>query len=297
MPCNRQGIQINKLFKMKKLQLLFLTATVCLLSACLDTTGPDVDEYDNTPDLEFLEENAGREGVTVTDSGLQYRIIEESDGVVPTDETAVVLHFIGTFVDGSEFNNSYEQESPIMISVAELLSGLREGVQLMNVGAIYEFVLPADLAYGNSPPQGIPPGATLIYEVELIHDNSLDPIFLEENAEEEGVEETESGLQYKVLEEGDGNSPGENSVVEVEYTGTFIYGDTFDTSRNTDNPATFNVDGVISGFSEGLQLMKVGARYELYLPASLAYGNNPPQGMYPGATLIFDVELISITGQ
>lgn len=283
---------------MKKPQFLFLIATVFLFSACLDSTGPDDDEYDNTPDLEFLEENANREGVTVTESGLQYRVIEDADGVVPTEDTAVVLHFIGTFVDGSVFNNSYEQEMPSMLQVSELLSGLREGIQLMNVGAIYEFVLPADLAYGNNPPQGIPPGATLIYEVELVHDNSLDPIFLEENAEEEGVEETDSGLQYKVLEEGDGDSPGPNSVVEVEYTGTFIYGDTFDTSRNTSGPASFNVDNVITGFAEGLQLMQEGARYELYIPSELAYGSNPQQqGIYPGATLIFDVELISVSGQ
>jgi len=280
---------------MKKTQLVFLIGIVGLMAACLDTTGPDVDEYDNTADLEFLEKNADREGVTVTDSGLQYKVIEEADGVTPTEETAVVLHFIGTFVDGSEFNNSYELESPSMIPVSELLSGLREGVQLMNVGAIYEFVLPADLAYGDNPPQGIPPGATLIYEVELVHDNSLDPIFLEENAEEDGVEVTESGLQYKVLEEGDGETPGPDSVVNVEYTGTFIYGDIFDTSRNTDTPATFNAGEVIAGFSEGLQLMQEGARYELYLPASLAYGSEPPRGIYPDATLIFDVELISIS--
>jgi FKBP-type peptidyl-prolyl cis-trans isomerase len=92
-------------------------------------------------------------------------------------------------------------------------------------------------------------------------------------------------------------TPDSTSVVNVEYTGTFIYGDTFDTSRNTDNPATFNVGEVIAGFGEGLQLMQEGSRYELFLPADLAYGENPPPGMYPGATLIFDVELISVSGQ
>jgi FKBP-type peptidyl-prolyl cis-trans isomerase len=192
---------------MKKLHLLLFTGIALLFSACLDTTGPDTD-YDNTADLEFLEENAQRDDVTVTSSGLQYRVIEDSEGVVPTEETAVVMHFIGTFVDGSEFNNSYEQDRPSMIRVSELLSGLREGVQLMNVGAIYEFVLPAELAYGNNPPQGIPPGATLIYEIELIHDNSLDPVFLEENAQEEDVKVTDSGLQYRVIEQGDGENPG-----------------------------------------------------------------------------------------
>jgi len=280
---------------MKKLHLVILTSIALLFTACLDTTSPDAD-YDNTADLEFLEENAQRDGVTVTSSGLQYRVIEDSEGAVPTDDTAVVIHFIGTFVDGSEFNNTYEQETPSMIVVSELLPGLREGVQLMNVGAIYEFVLPAELSYGNNPPAGIPRGAALIYEIELIHDNSLDLVFLEENAEEEGIEVTESGLQYRVIEEGEGETPDANSVVNVEYTGTFIYGDIFDTSRNTDNPATFNVGGVISGFSEGLQLMQEGSRYELFLPADIAYGSNPPPGIYPGATLIFDVELISVSG-
>lgn len=280
---------------MKKYSLLFFTTALSLLLiSCLDSTGPEFEEYDNTPDLEFLEENAERDGVTVTESGLQYRIVEDADGAEPTDESAVVFHFIGSFVNGDVFNNSYEQETPTMINVNGLLTGLREGMQLMNTGATYEFVLPAHLAYGNNPPQGIPPGATLIYEVELIHDNSIDPVFLEENALNEDVEETESGLQYKVIEEGDGETPGPDSVVQVEYTGSFIYGDTFDTSRNSDDPAEFQVNRVISGFAEGLQLMQAGARYELYMPASIAYGDEPPRGIYPGATLIFDVELISV---
>jgi len=269
-------------------------ALILLLSACLESTTSEFEDYDNTPDLEFLEENAQREDVTVTDSGLQYRVIKNAEGVVPGDEAAIVINFIGTLVDGSEFNDSYEQSIPPNIVVQELLPGLREGVQLMNTGAIYEFVLPADLGYGNTPPQGIPPGATLIYELELIHDNSLDPIFLEENAENEDVVVTESGLQYRIIEEGSGAAPDSSSVVDVEYTGTFIFGITFDTSRETEGPAQFAVGDVIRGFSEGLQLMQEGGRYELFLPAELAYGDNPPRSIYPGATLIFDVELVSV---
>jgi len=275
----------------------FLTFIVLFFVSCLDSTGPEFDEYDNTPDLEFLEENAQREDVTVTDSGLQYRVIDESESdVSPTEETSIALHFIGRFVDGSEFNNSYDQGRPTFARVEELLNGLNEGVKLMTVGSIYEFVLPAEIAYGDNPPQGIPPGATLIYELELVHDNSLDPVFLEENAKEEDVEVTGSGLQYRVIEEGSGDNPGPNSTVNVEYTGSFIFGDVFDTSRESADPATFNVDELIAGFSEGLELMSEGARFELFLPAELAYGDNPPQGIYSGATLIFDVELISISG-
>lgn len=280
---------------MKYANLLFITILVFMATACLDSTGPE-DNYDNTPDLEFLEENAEKEGVTVTESGLQYSVVEEADGPAPTTESAIVFHYIGRLVDNTVFVNSYDQNRKSNIRVDDLLPGLREGVQLMNTGAIYEFVLPADLAFGNNPPQGIPAGATIIFEFELVHDNSLDPLFLTDNAEQEDVRVTESGLQYRILEEGDGETPTQNSDVRVEYTGSFIFGDQFDTSRDSETPASFNVNGVIEGFSEGLMLMQEGARYELFIPAELGYGDEIPQQspIYPGATLIFDVELISV---
>jgi peptidylprolyl isomerase len=275
-------------------KLLFLFIPALFLSACLDTTSPEFEDYDNTPDLEFLEENRQRDDVTVTESGLQYRVIEEGDGILPTEESVAVFNFIGKFVDGEEFNNTFDAGQPTIVLVNALPPGLAEGLLLAPIGSRYEFVLPADLGYGNNPPQGFPPGATLIFELELIHSSNYDSVFLEENALRDDVTVTESGLQYRVVEEGSGTSPGATSDVSLEYTGTFIYGDTFDTSRNTDEPATFNVDGVIDGFSEGIQLMEEGARYELFIPGELAYGENPPQGLYPNATLIFDVELISV---
>lgn len=280
---------------MKYANFLFITLLAFLFTSCLDSTGPE-DDYDNTADLEFLEENAEKEGVTVTDSGLQYSVVEEADGPSPTPESAVVFHYIGRLIDDTVFVNSYDQDRTSNILVDNLLPGLREGVQLMNTGAIYEFVLPADLAFGDNPPQGIPAGATIIFEFELVHDNSLDPLFLSENAEQEDVEVTESGLQYRILEEGDGEKPTQFSDVTLEYTGTFIFGDEFDTSRDSEAPASLNVNGVIDGFAEGLRLMNEGARYEFFIPADLAYGNEPPQQspIYPGATLIFDVELISV---
>lgn len=282
---------------MKRIHLTLFLSIALLITSCSDFGGSSSINYDNTADLEFLEENAARDGVTVTESGLQYRIIEDTDGVSPTEESIVAFHFITKLVDGAEFGNSYEgDEFPAIISVRNLIAGLTEGLQLMNTGAIYEFVLPAELAFGNNPPDGIHPGATLIYEIELLHDNSIDVFFLEENAVKEDVVELESGLQYRIIEEGTGHSPESHSTVEVEYTGKFIFGTVFDTSTNTAGPASFDVDEVIPGFSEGLQLMNRGARYEFFIPASLAYGNNPPPNsmIYPGATLIFEVELLEI---
>lgn len=282
-------------------RLLLLLIPIILLSACLDSTGPDFDNYDNTADLEYLEENAQRDGVNVTESGLQYQIVDSSNGVKPTEESAVVFDFIGTYVDGEKFNDTYEGETPFVSNLIEypqgaLPPGLIEGIQLMNLGSIYEFTLPPDLAYGDRPPQGFPPGAVLIFELELLHSSNYDPVFLDENAQKEDINVTESGLQYRIIEEGSGVVPESDSNVNVEYTGSFIFGETFDTSRDTDGAASFNLDGVIDGFAEGIQLMQEGARYEFFIPGDLAYGNQPPQNslFYPNATLIFDVELISI---
>jgi len=119
--------------------------------------------------------------------------------------------------------------------------------------------------------------------------------FLAENAEREGVMVTESGLQYEVLEPGDGPTPGPDDQVTINYRGTLIDGTQFDSSYDRGEPATFSVGGVIPGFSEGLQLMPVGSKYKFYIPGDLAYG---PQGsgqtIGPNQTLIFEVELLEI---
>jgi len=119
--------------------------------------------------------------------------------------------------------------------------------------------------------------------------------FLAENKDKEGVETTDSGLQYKVLEEGDGQTPTAEDSVTVHYTGKLIDGTVFDSSRERGEPVTFPVDAVIPGWTEALQLMKQGAKYELYIPAELAYGERGAGAQIgPNETLIFDVELIKV---
>ncbi|GAB2514272.1 FKBP-type peptidyl-prolyl cis-trans isomerase [Microbulbifer agarilyticus] len=116
--------------------------------------------------------------------------------------------------------------------------------------------------------------------------------FLEENAKKDGVQTTDSGLQYKVITEGTGPSPSETSVVEVDYKGTLIDGTEFDSSYKNGKPVQFPVNGVIKGWTEALQLMKQGAKWELYIPSELAYGPGGAGGLIgPNATLIFEVEL------
>jgi FKBP-type peptidyl-prolyl cis-trans isomerase FklB len=119
--------------------------------------------------------------------------------------------------------------------------------------------------------------------------------FLEENKKKEGVKTTASGLQYKVIKEGSGPSPKETDTVVTNYRGTLIDGTEFDSSYKRNEPATFQVNRVIKGWIEALQLMKPGAKYQLFIPAALAYGERGAgQTIGPNATLLFEVELLSI---
>jgi len=119
--------------------------------------------------------------------------------------------------------------------------------------------------------------------------------FLQENKSQPGVVELPSGIQYKVINEGTGVNPTPEDVVEVHYTGKLIDGTVFDSSIERGQSVKFPLNRVIPGWTEGLQLMKPGAKYILYIPSSLAYGDKGSGPIPGGATLIFEVELISIS--
>ena len=119
--------------------------------------------------------------------------------------------------------------------------------------------------------------------------------FLAENAKKEGVVSLPSGLQYEVLQDGNGEKPGATSRVTVHYEGRLTDGTVFDSSYKRNQPATFGLNQVITGWTEGLQQMPVGSKYRLYIPSELGYGARGAGGSIPpNATLVFDVELISI---
>jgi len=127
---------------------------------------------------------------------------------------------------------------------------------------------------------------------EMSKNEKIGDEFLAANKQKEGVIELPSGLQYKVIKEGTGESPDDNDMVEVHYTGTLIDGTVFDSSRERGEPIEFPVNGVIAGWTEALQIMKPGSQYMLYIPAKLAYGDKKTGPIPEGSTLIFDVELL-----
>jgi len=137
-----------------------------------------------------------------------------------------------------------------------------------------------------------------IYEQKSVKSKEEGLTFLENNKKKDGVQVTASGLQYKVLVEGTGRVPSGNDKVKCHYKGTLINGDKFDSSYDRGQPAEFSLQGMIPGFTEGLQLMKEGGKYELVIPSELAYG---PQGasqkIGPNSVLIFEVELLEVIPQ
>lgn len=117
----------------------------------------------------FLAENAKKEGVKTTPSGLQYKVLRQGDGQKPTAASNVEVHYRGTLIDGTEFDSSYKRNKSISFWLNQVIKGWTEGVQLMPVGSKYEFYIPYELAYGpEGHPPVIPRFATLIFEVELL---------------------------------------------------------------------------------------------------------------------------------
>lgn len=258
---------------------LSLFALFFLFASCLDDPSPS--SYDDTEDQAFLEEYAQQTNVTKTNSGLLYRVIEEGEGEVPGSNDIVVLDIMAEQVVTEEVAiDTYDRGFTEIVPLEYLttnLTGLKEAVQLMQIGAIYELVLPSQLAWRDD--------RVYKFTVEL---HTTQNAFVENYTQQEGVTTTESGLRYRVIEEGEGDSPQGSSTVVVNYTGTLINGATFDSGESS----SFAVGGVIEGFGEGLQLMKTGATYEFLIPADIGYGENSPG--YPGAVLMFEVDLLEI---
>ena len=130
---------------------------------------------------------------------------------------------------------------------------------------------------------------------KMSREKTANELFLANNKKNEGVVTTASGLQYKVVTAGKGKTPKASDNVTVHYTGRLIDGTVFDSSRERNEPATFKVDGVIDGWTEALQLMHEGDKWTIFIPASIAYGEQGAGSQIPPyATLIFDVELIKV---
>ncbi|MEL6183912.1 MAG: FKBP-type peptidyl-prolyl cis-trans isomerase [Myxococcota bacterium] len=227
-----------------------------------------------------------------TESGLAYKVLSKGTGTThPGPKDKVEVHYTGWTTDGKMFDSSITRGQTAKFPLNGVIAGWTEGLQLMVVGEKTRFWIPEDLAYRGMPGR---PAGMLVFDVEL---KSIvpapKPIPAPEDvaAPPKDAKKTESGLAYKILKEGKGKKPTAASRVRVHYSGWTTDGKMFDSSVVRGQPIVFPLNRVIPGWTEGVQLLKEGAKARLWIPEELAYkgARGAPQGM-----LVFDVELIEI---
>ncbi|NMB76910.1 MAG: peptidylprolyl isomerase [Myxococcales bacterium] len=244
---------------------------------------PEAPQLPAPPDVAAVPADAQK-----TSSGLASKVLQAGQGTVhPKAEDAVKVHYTGWTTDGKMFDSSVVREKPATFPLNRVIPGWTEGVQLMVTGEKRRFWIPEELAYkGRRGPQGM-----LVFDVELIDILAAPPVPPDVQAPPKDAKKTPSGLSWKILKKGSGTAhPGPTSKVTVHYSGWTTDGKMFDSSVTRGEPITFPLDGVIPGWTEGVQLMVEGDKARLWIPEELAYKGRPgPQGM-----LVFDVELLKI---
>ncbi len=231
-------------------------------------------------------------------TGLVSKVITKGTGkqkIALTD--LVTMHYSVWSSDGKILDSSKLNGAPITASLDKLqIPGWKEGVQLMVEGETRRLWIPEKLAFGENPPEGAPKGI-ICMEVEAISVKQAPKppeVPADVAAAPADAEKTASGLASKVIQKGTGTKkPKATDTVEVHYSGWTLDGKMFDSSVARGETTSFPLNGVIKGWTEGLQLMVEGEKRRFWIPADLAYGENPGGGR-PGGMLCFDVELVSI---
>src|SRR5262245_25945121 len=227
-----------------------------------------------------------------TSSALASKVLQPGSGNAhPSQADLVTVHYTGWTTDGKMFDSSVSRGKPATFPLDRVIAGWTEGVQLMVAGEKRRFWIPEALAYkGQRDPKGM-----LVFDVELISfTESPTQAPADVKKAPSDAKRTASGLSYKVLKPGvGGRHPRADSSVTVHYSGWTTDGKLFDSSVTRGAPATFTLNQVIAGWTEGVQLMVEGEKTRFWIPQDLAYGSNPRPGA-PSGQLTFDIELLEI---
>ncbi len=228
-------------------------------------------------------------------SGLASKVLTPGTGKThPSPASKVTIHYTGWTPDGKMFDSSVPRGKPAAFPVGGVIAGFGEGIQLMVEGEKRRLWIPGPLAYDNSTRPGVPKGM-LVFDVELLAITEPPPAPAtpaDVAAPPSDAQVTRSGLASKVIKPGTGTvHPKASSTVQVHYSGWTTDGKMFDSSVMRGEPTSFPLNGVIAGWTEGVQLMVEGETRRFWIPSKLAYDGQP--GM-PAGMLVFDVELLKI---
>jgi FKBP-type peptidyl-prolyl cis-trans isomerase len=294
----------------------FVALSLCLiLSGCKSKDNPDVASSEPPASAPSAAASAEKQGVMLptiaappdvatppadaakTATGLVSKVITPGTGTDhPRKQDGVKVNYTGWTKDGQMFDSSVARGEPATFGLERVIPGWTEGLQLMVTGEKRRFWIPAALAYGQNPRAGAPAG-DLTFDVELLDimkGPDLPAVPEDVAAPPKTAKKTKSGLAYKVLKPGTGSKPKATDVVAVHYSGWTTDGRMFDSSVMRKMPFVTRLDQVVKGWTEGVQLMKVGEKTRFWIPADLAYGDKPSRPGAPAGMLVFDIELIEI---
>jgi peptidylprolyl isomerase len=283
------------------------TLLLCLAAACTKQSSTPADTTTTTTKAPPVTQNdpnaipppsdvaATPADAEKTASGLASKQLSAGAGSEhPTEHDTVRVNYTGWTTDGHMFDSSVTRGEPAVFPLDRVIKGWTEGLQLMTVGEKRRFWIPAELAYGATPRRPGAPAGMLVFDVELLGILKAPGTPTDVSAVPKDAKKTASGLAYKVLEPGSGTrKPQATDQVQVNYTGWTTDGKMFDSSITRGKPATFPLNGVIKGWTEGVQLMTEGEKARFWIPAALAYGDNAGGGR-PSGMLVFDIELQKI---
>lgn len=260
------------------------------------------EDLDQAPEVELEPSDEAPTEVVIED-------VVVGDGETVEAGATVEVQYTGLLTDGTEFDSSWSRGASATFGLDQVIPGWGQGLVGMQVGGRRTLVIPAELGYGASgtPDGTIPPGATLVFVVDLVAVVPLPPagvtvasvtddLSTRPEVELEPTEVAPAEVEVQDVVVGEGTAVAEGDTLTVQYLGLLTNGTEFDSSWSMGEPATFPLDGVIPGWQEGLVGMQVGGRRLLVIPPDYAYGpdGTPDGAVPPQATLVFVVDLVSI---
>jgi FKBP-type peptidyl-prolyl cis-trans isomerase len=278
---------------MKKL--IFLGMIALMFTAC---NKDDVDQ--SVVDDEAIQNYISDNGLTMEKlgSGIYYSINVEGAGEAPESNSAVEVKYTGALLDGAVFDETAEDTTAIF-SIGNLISGWQYSLPQLKEGGKGTFIIPSQLGYGSQIVGGgvIPSNSVLVFEIELLKifenqaqaDSQIIQNYLSYNELEATAHE--SGIYYIITEEGEGEHPGSDAIVDVKYTGKLTRGAVFDATAEGAT-ATFALADLIEGWQIGIPLLKPGGKGTFLVPSALAYGERGAGSISPNTVLVFEIELV-----